>query len=103
MDDEDDISSIVGRAVQTLYKRLNNGVTGSTAPSSVAKKGPATGHRLRTSSNNGGGDGDEYDDAAALVFLSAAIVDVAVGAAALTDPPSSPAPANSSGPPADGK
>lgn len=90
--------------MQTLYKRLNSGVAVSTAASSVAKKVPATGHRLRTTSNNGGGsDGDEYDDAAALAFLSAAIVDVAVGAAALVDPPSSPAPANASGPPTDGK
>lgn len=95
-EDEDNILAIV----QTLYKRLNSGVVVSTVASSMAKKGPATGHRLRTTSNS---DGDEYDDAAALTFLSAAIIDVAVGAAALADPPSSPAPANASGPPTDGK
>jgi len=94
-DDEDeddyDVAIIVERAVQTLYKRLEGGVTGTSATS--AKKVPVTagGHRVR----------DDYDDTAALAFLTAAVVDVVVGGEPMDETTSSPVPANNSSGPSD--
>lgn len=98
--DETGAAAIVGRAVQTLYKRLNGGVAGSATGS--AKKAPSTaGHRVRTASNGGGGD--DYDDAAALTVLTGAVVEVTIGGAP-TESSSSPArPAGSDRLPNDGK
>lgn len=100
-DDDVDASKIVGRGVQTLYNRLGGGVVGSTMAST--KKVQTSSGRLRTTSNNSGGDG--YDDTAALAFLTAAVVNVVIisGDVIVKDLPSSPAPANSSGFPNDGR
>lgn len=98
-DDDIDVAVVVGRAVQTLYKRLNSGnAAGSTATST--KKVPAINHRIRPILNSGV---DDYDDAAALVFLTAAVVDVSIGGGATTESHSTPVPANSSGSSNDGK
>lgn len=103
-EDNDDAETVVENAVETLYKRLNSGVASSTAAST--KKVLATGKRVHSGSSNGG---DDYDDTAALAFLTAAVVDVIVGSGssdnsgAWAETPSSPAPANSSGPPTDGE
>lgn len=99
-DDDDNVAAIVERAVQALYKRLDSGVAGTTAPS-VKKVPTLVGHRMRTTSNNGAG-ADDYDDAAALAFLTAAVVDVVIGSSTSAESPSSPAPA-SSGSQNDGK
>lgn len=99
--DETGTAAIVGRAVQTLYKRLNGGVAGSATAS--AKKAPlTTGHRARTASNGGGG-GDDYDDAAALTVLTGAVVEVTIGGAPAESPSSPARPASSDGLPNDGK
>lgn len=100
-DDDNNVSRTVVRAVQTLYNRLGGGITGSTV-ASTKKVQTVPGHRLRTTSNNGGND--VYDDTAALVFLTAAVVNVVISSddAILSESPSSPAPANSSGFPNDG-
>jgi len=99
---DEEIAAIVGRAVQTLYKRLNGII-----PAAVAKKVPmvgAGGYRVRHGSASGGAD--DLDDAAALAF-STALVDVAVGGGSSSieqqQQQSSPAPSNSSGFPSDGK
>ncbi|KAL5238430.1 hypothetical protein ACI65C_005840 [Semiaphis heraclei] len=92
-DDDVNVAAVVGRAVQTLYKRLNGGtVTGSTVTST--KKVQTTGHRLRPTLNGGV---DDYDDAAALAFLTAAVVDVSLGGGATGESHSTPVPANASG------
>jgi len=98
-DDDVDVATVVGRAVQTLYKRLNGGnVGGSTAAST--KKVQSVGHRLRPALNSGV---DDYDDAAALAFLTAAVVDVTLGGGTTAESHSTPVPANSSGASNDGK
>jgi len=98
-DDDIDVAAVVGRAVQTLYKRLNGGtVAGSTVTST--KKVQTAGHRLRPTLNSGV---DDYDDAAALAFLTAAVVDVALGGGATAESHSTPVPANSAGSSNDGK
>ncbi|XP_050061562.1 uncharacterized protein LOC114123496 [Aphis gossypii] len=92
-DDDVDVATVVGRAVQTLYKRLNSGnVGGSTAAST--KKIQSIGHRLRPTVNSGA---EDYDDAAALAFLIAAVVDVTLGGGTTAESHSTPVPANSSG------
>lgn len=92
-DDDVDVAAVVGRAVQTLYKRLNGGtVAGSTATST--KKVQTAGHRLRPTLNSGV---DDYDDAAALAFLTAAVVDVSLGGGATGESHSTPVPSNASG------
>jgi len=98
-DDDVDVATVVGRAVQTLYKRLNSGnVGGSTAAST--KKIQSIGHRLRPTVNSGA---DDYDDAAALAFLITAVVDVTLGGGTTAESHSTPVPANSSGSSDDGK
>lgn len=98
-DDDVDVAAVVGRAVQTLYKRLNGGtVAGSTVTST--KKVQTAGHRLRPTLNSGA---DDYDDAAALAFLTAAVVDVTLGGGATAESHSTPVPTNSSGSLNDGK
>ncbi|XP_025418110.1 uncharacterized protein LOC112688909 [Sipha flava] len=85
-DDGDDAASVVGRAVQTLYKQLNGGASAGSA---------ASGHRLRGASSNAGGD--SYDDAAALAFLTAAVLDVTIGSGTSAESPLTTVPAGSAG------